>query len=66
MIAKKRGRPPLDTDQVLVRMPRELFERLDELRRAAPDLPSRPEVVRRLIEKALQSGEDATPPTLDP
>lgn len=62
MIAKKRGRPSLDTEQVLVRMPRELFDRLDDLRRAAPDLPSRPEVVRRLVEKAIRTGLDATEP----
>ena len=61
MLAKK-GRPPSDTTSVpvLVRVEMELLERIDELRRAAPDLPSRPEAIRRLVMKALAAGEDAT------
>lgn len=39
--------------QVLVRMPAEMADRLDAFRRQAADLPSRPEVIRRLIEQAL-------------
>lgn len=61
MIAKKRGRPPADTEQVLVRMSSELVEKLDKLRRETEDLPSRPELVRRLVEKALRAGEDGSP-----
>lgn len=61
MIVKKRGRPLTDTDQVLVRMSNELIEKLDKLRHEAGDLPSRPEVVRRLVEKALRAGEDGSP-----
>jgi len=39
--------------QVLVRMTAELAERLDEYRRSAADLPSRPEAIRRLVAEAL-------------
>lgn len=61
-MAAKRGRPPTDTVSipVLVRVEIELLEQIDELRRAAPDLPSRPEAIRRLVVKALAAGEDAT------
>lgn len=61
-MSAKRGRPPSDTVTypVLVRVEVELLERIDELRRAAPDLPSRPEAIRRLVLKALAAGEDAT------
>lgn len=61
-MAAKRGRPPSDTVSipVLVRVEIELLEQIDELRRAAPDLPSRPEAIRRLVVKALVAGEDAT------
>ncbi|WP_273501117.1 ribbon-helix-helix protein, CopG family [Paracoccus sphaerophysae] len=45
----------------MVRVEQDLLDRIDELRRAAPDLPSRPEVVRRLVEKALRAGEDGGP-----
>lgn len=44
---------------VLVRVDLAVLERIDELRRAAPDLPSRPEAIRRLVEKALDDGHDA-------
>lgn len=40
--------------QVLVRMPVELAERLDEYRRGVTDLPSRPEAVRRILDEALK------------
>lgn len=53
------GRPKKDTEPVNVRLPVETLEQIDELRRAAPDLPSRPEAIRRLIVKALEAGEDA-------
>lgn len=61
-MAAKRGRPPSDTVSVpvLVRVEVDLLEQIDELRRAAPDLPSRPEAIRRLVVKALEAGEDAT------
>ena len=61
-MAVKRGRPPSDTVSVpvLVRVEVDLLEQIDELRRAAPDLPSRPEAIRRLVMKALAAGEDAT------
>lgn len=62
MISKNRGRPVAETEPVLVRMHTDVIKRIDELRREAPDLPSRPEVVRRLVEKALVNGFDATQP----
>lgn len=60
-MAAKRGRPPTDTSPIMVRVDQSLLDRIDELRRTAPDLPSRPEVVRRLVEKALRAGEDGGP-----
>jgi metal-responsive CopG/Arc/MetJ family transcriptional regulator len=54
--AKKssRGRPPVDTEAVNVRLPREMIEAIDAYRRAEEDLPTRPEAIRRLVEKALE------------
>lgn len=48
---KSRGRPKVDTQPVMVRMPSELIEQLDEVRRAEADLPSRPELIRRIVEE---------------
>lgn len=38
---------------VSTRLQPELLKRLDDWRRAQPDLPSRPEALRRLAEKGL-------------
>ncbi|WP_322790855.1 ribbon-helix-helix protein, CopG family [Sulfitobacter indolifex] len=48
---KSRGRPKVDTQPVMVRMPTALIEALDEARRAEEDLPSRPELIRRIVEE---------------
>jgi hypothetical protein len=39
--------------QINVRVDEEFIERLDEWRRNQPDLPTRPEALRRLAEQAL-------------
>ncbi len=46
---KSRGRPKADTAPVMVRMPTALIEALDEARRAEEDLPTRPELIRRIL-----------------
>jgi len=50
---KKMGRPKLDTEAVTLRLPREMIETLDERRRLEPDLPTRPEMIRRLLVDTL-------------
>ncbi|WJY21202.1 ribbon-helix-helix protein, CopG family [Fontisubflavum oceani] len=57
-IMKSRGRPKVDTAPVMVRMPTELIERLDEVRRDTEDLPSRPELIRRIVEEWLSQQRD--------
>ncbi|KKL95361.1 hypothetical protein LCGC14_1855350 [marine sediment metagenome] len=48
---KSRGRPKADTAPVMVRMPTALIAALDEARRAEEDLPTRPELIRRILEE---------------
>jgi metal-responsive CopG/Arc/MetJ family transcriptional regulator len=55
---KSRGRPKVDTQPVMVRMPSELVGRLDDARRDEADLPSRPEMVRRIVEDWLSGRDD--------
>ncbi|AYF00894.1 hypothetical protein PY32053_01248 [Paracoccus yeei] len=50
----KMGRPPADTEPVTIRMDRELLKAIDEYRRNQEDLPSRPEVVRRVMTNWLK------------
>jgi len=45
----KMGRPKLDTEPVTIRMDRQMLKAIDDYRRVQDDLPSRPEVVRRVM-----------------
>lgn len=57
----KKGRPPVDSEAITVRMERPQIARLDDWRRNQSDLPTRPEAVRRLVEKAISSEERGVP-----
>ena len=46
---KKMGRPPVDTEAVTVRLPRELIAALDDARRTDPEMPTRQEIIRRVL-----------------
>ena len=50
-IMKSRGRPKANTQPLMVRMPTALIEALDDARRQEEDLPTRPELVRRIVEE---------------
>lgn len=50
---RAKGRPRLDTEPVNLRLPREMIEALDDRRRREADLPTRPEMIRRLLVAAL-------------
>ena len=43
-------------EMVSTRLQPDLLKQLDDWRRKQPDLPSRPEALRRLAEKGLQGG----------
>ncbi|WPZ29176.1 ribbon-helix-helix protein, CopG family [Sulfitobacter sp. OXR-159] len=51
---KKMGRPKLDTEAVTLRLPREMIDAIDDRRRVEPDLPTRPEMIRRLLAEILE------------
>jgi metal-responsive CopG/Arc/MetJ family transcriptional regulator len=48
---KKVGRPRTDTEGVMVKLPREMIDRLDDVRRKQKDIPTRPEMIRRMIQE---------------
>lgn len=52
---KKLGRPVVDSEPVMIRMPAQMIEAIDEYRRSQKDLPSRPEVIRRVMSEWLSS-----------
>jgi hypothetical protein len=54
---KSKGRPKVDSEAVNVRMEREMIACVDEYRRSQPDLPSRPEAIRRLVDDGLRMND---------
>jgi metal-responsive CopG/Arc/MetJ family transcriptional regulator len=53
----KVGRPTSDTAPVNVRLPAEMLRAIDDWRRKEPDLPTRPEAIRRLLAVFIHEGE---------
>ena len=51
------GRPPKDSHNVMVRLPRTMIEALDRLRAEKPEHPSRPEMIRRIVSDWLEDNE---------
>ncbi len=41
--------PKKDTEALTLRLPRELIEAIDDRRRIEPDLPTRPDMIRRAL-----------------
>jgi hypothetical protein len=53
----KVGRPKSDTAPVNLRLPSEMLRAIDNWRRNEPDLPTRPEAIRRLLAVLIHEGE---------
>ena len=51
----KRGRPPVESEAVNVRMAVDALQNIDDWRRKQADLPGRPEAIRRLVELGLKA-----------
>ena len=51
----KRGRPPVDSEAITVRMAVDALQNVDDWRRKQADLPGRPEAIRRLVELGLKA-----------
>lgn len=54
MTEKKMGRPEVDTMPVTIRMERDMVRQIDDYRRTLDDLPTRPEVIRRVMAEFLE------------
>jgi hypothetical protein len=50
----KKGRPPIESKPVTVRMTTDALRALDDWRRKQDDLPGRPEAIRRLVELGVK------------
>ncbi len=54
----KMGRPKTDTSPLNIRMDREMIRAIDDYRRQQEDLPTRPEVVRRVMMEWLEKQKE--------
>jgi hypothetical protein len=54
----KMGRPKTDTSPLNIRMDREMIRAIDNYRRQQEDLPTRPEVVRRVMMEWLEKQKE--------
>lgn len=52
---KSRGRPPVESEAVNVRLAAPALKDIDGWRRQQDDLPGRPEAIRRLVELGLKA-----------
>jgi metal-responsive CopG/Arc/MetJ family transcriptional regulator len=52
---KSMGRPRVESTEVSVRIKQELLEQIDAWRAHQQDTPGRPEAIRRLLAKTLQT-----------
>lgn len=51
----KKGRPPVESEAITLRLATALLEQLDDYRRAQPDLPNRQEAIRRILSERLDA-----------
>ena len=54
-VKKSRGRPPVESEAVTVRVASDALREIDDWRREQEDLPGRPEAIRQLVELGLKA-----------
>ncbi len=51
----KMGRPKTDTMGIMLRLPNDVVRKIDDLRRDETDIPTRPEMIRRIINDWIEN-----------
>ena len=64
-IAPVRGQLSADA-QIQVRMSEELRQAIEDFRRNEPDIPTRPEMIRRLLRRAVTARQEEAASNLEP
>jgi metal-responsive CopG/Arc/MetJ family transcriptional regulator len=55
----KMGRPTTDTKGVMVRISESMLQSIDDVRRNESDVPTRPEMIRRIVADWLEQKSQA-------
>lgn len=53
---RARGRPAVDSEAFTVRLPRDLIKAIDNARRTSATIPTRPEVIRMVLDAWVKAG----------
>lgn len=56
----KRGRPTVASTGIMLRMLDSDIKKIDNFRRQEPDLPTRPEMIRRIVAEWVEQKENMT------
>ncbi|MEP4529288.1 MAG: hypothetical protein ABJ050_18380 [Paracoccaceae bacterium] len=54
----KKGRPPVDSTGIMLRLHNEIISKIDDFRKEEDDLPTRPEMIRRMIKDWIEDKEN--------
>ncbi|UOA16659.1 hypothetical protein DSM109990_03543 (plasmid) [Sulfitobacter dubius] len=54
----KKGRPPVDSSGIMLRLHNDIIKKIDDLRKEEDDLPTRPEMIRRMIKDWIENNEN--------
>lgn len=57
-MAEQKKRKKGISEGVLVRLPDDTLSKLDELRRSEDDIPTRPEMIRRILQDWIEQNSD--------
>ena len=54
----KKGRPSVSSTGIMLRLPDDIIKIIDDIRREEEDLPTRPEMIRRMIKDWIEEKEN--------
>jgi len=54
----QKGRPSINSTGIMLRIREDIVEKIDDIRREEDDLPSRQEMIRRMIKDWIENNEN--------
>jgi metal-responsive CopG/Arc/MetJ family transcriptional regulator len=54
----QKGRPPVDSIGIMLRLHNDIVKKIDDIRREEDDLPSRQEMIRRMLADWIEENEN--------
>ncbi len=54
----KKGRPPVDSSGIMLRLHNDIIKIIDDIRREEEDMPTRPEMIRRMLNDWIENSKN--------